>query len=162
MSILDIFKLIMDVVKAGYQAARKIPQVTCDVRSVYKARWSPDFFPDESGNTIAEGIEIYTKATILLANSGSVDTTVKDAYVVCRSAKKTLGQLQCRLMTKESDYGPPLSGVVIAPRRIWGPETINIRGTLWNIGELPEDLETELVIEVVAQRPIKKKIKLHF
>ena len=151
----------MDVVKAGYQAARKIPQVTCDVRGVYKARWSPDFFPDESGNTIAEGIEIYTKATILLANSGSVDTTVKDAYVVCRSGKKILGQLQCRLMTKESDYGPPLSGVVIEPRRIWGPETISIKGSLWDINKPPKDLEAELVIEVVAQRSIKKKIKLY-
>jgi len=159
---LDIFKLIMDVVKAGYQAARKIPQVTCDVRGVYKARWSPDFFPDENGDTIAKGIEISTQATILLANSGSVDTTVKDAYIVCRSGKKILGHLQCRFMTKESDYGPPLSGVVIEPRRIWGPETISIRGSLWDINEPPTDLEAELVIEVVAQRSIKKKIKLYF
>ena len=118
--------------------------------------------PNEKGETVDEGIEIYTKASILLANSGSVDTTVKDAYIVCRTGKKILGQLQCRFMTKGSDYGPPLSGVVIEPRRIWGPETISIRGTLWDTNELPKDLEAELVIEVVAQRSIKKKIKLYF
>jgi hypothetical protein len=158
---LDIFRLIVDVVRAGYQAARKIPRVTCDIHGVYKARWSPDFFPDESGNTIAEGIRIETAGTILLANSGSVDTTVKHIYVVCMSGKKILGQLQCRLRTKRSDYESSLSGVIIKPRRIWGPETISIEGSLWNINEPPKDLEAELVIEIVSQRPIKKKIKLY-
>ena len=119
------------------------------------------FFPDENGNTIAEGIRIETAGTILLANSGSVDTTVKDVHVVCMSGKKKLGQLQCRLMTKRSDYESSLSAVIIKPRRIWGPETISMEGSLWNISKPPEDLEAELVIEVVSQRLIKKKIKLY-
>jgi hypothetical protein len=154
MNPLDIPRTIVDVVKAGYYAARQIPRVTCDVKGLYKARWSLDSFPDESGNTIAEGIRIETAGTILLANSGSVDTTVKDIHVVCMSGKKILGQLQC-------DYEPSLSGVIINPRRIWGPESIRIEGSLWGINEPPEDLEAELVIEVVSQRPIKKKIKLY-
>ena len=154
MNWLDIFKSIVDVVKAGYKAARNIPHVTCDVKGLYKARWSPDSFHDENGNTIAEGIRIETAGTILLANSGSLDTTVKDVHVVCMSGKKILGQLQC-------DYESSLSGVIIKPRRIWGPKTIRIEGSLWGIGEPPKDLEAELVIEVVSQRPIKKKIGLY-
>ena len=161
MSPLDIFRLLIDVVKAGYHAARQIPQVTCDIHGVYKARWSPDSFPDESGNTIAEGIRIETAGTILLVNSGSVDTTVKDVHVVCMSGKKILGQLRCILTAKRSDYELSLSGVIIEPRRIWGPKTIRIEGSLWGINEPPKDLEAELVIEVVSQRPIKKKIKLY-
>jgi hypothetical protein len=161
MSPLDILRIIVDVVKAGYQAARRIPQVTCDVKGLYKARWSPDFFPDENGSIIAEGIRIETAGTILLANSGSVDTTVKGVQVVCMSGKKILGQLECSVKSKKGGYAPPLSGVILLPRRIWGPETIRIEGSLWGIDEPPKDLEAKLVIEVVSQRPIKKKIKLY-
>jgi len=157
----DIFRVIVDVVRAGYQAARKIPQVTCDVKGLYKARWSPDFFPDEEGNIIAEGIRIETAGTILLANSGWVDTAVKGVQVVCMSGKKVLGQLECGMKSKKSGYTPPLSGLILLPRRIWGPETITIEGSLWGMDEPPRDLEAELVIEVVSQRPIKKKIKLY-
>lgn len=158
---LDMFRLVVDVVRAGYQTARNLPRVTCDIKGVYQARWSPDFLPDENGNTVAEGIRIETLGTILLSNSGSVDTTVKDVYVICMSGKKKLGQLQCRLTTKRSGYESSLSGVILLPRRIWGPKTIGIEGSLWNISKPPEDLEAELVIEVVSQRPIRKKIKLY-
>ena len=162
MSILDFFKLIIDVIKAGYQAATKIPRVTCDVRGVYKARWSPDYFPNESGDTIAEGIEIDTKVEILLDNKGSVDTTLKDAYVVVRSHKKVLGRLEHHLLNRTKEYDQRrIHGIVIEPRRIWGPETIQFRGSLWDIKKPPEDLEAELVIEVVAQRPIRRKINLY-
>ncbi len=162
MGILDYLQLIVPSIRGVLKRLMNRPSVTCDVRGVYEAQWSPDFIPNEKGGTDAEGIEIRTKAIILLANSGPVDTTVKDAYIVCRSSKKILGQLQCRFMTTSSDYGPPLSGVVIEPRRTWGPETISIRGTLWDIDEPPKDLGAELVMEVVAQRSIKKKIKLYF
>lgn len=162
MSILDFVGLIADVFKIGYNAVTKRPNVTCDVKGVFQARWSPDYMPDGKGGTEAEGIEIWTRATIQLANSGFVDTTVKDAYVVCRSGKKALGRLRCMIPTKQSDYGPPLSGVVIEPRRVWGPNTISIRGTLWHINELPKDLESELIVEVLSQRSVKKKFRLVF
>lgn len=158
---LDMFRLIVDVVRAGYQTARNLPRVTCDIKDVYQARSSPDFFPDENGNTVGEGIRIETLATILLSNSGSVDTTVKDIYVICMSGRRELGQLRCRLMTKRSGYESSLSGIILLPRGIWGPKTISIEGSLWNISKPPEDLEAELVIEVVSQRPIRKKLKLY-
>lgn len=159
--LLDILRTIVDVVRAGYQAARKVPQVTCDIEGLYRARWSPDFFPDEKGNTIAEGIRIETAGAIRLANSGSVETTVKGAKVVCSSSRKTVGQLECSVRSKKTHYAPPLSGIIFMPPRIWGPETITIEGSLWGIDEPPEDLEANLVIEVVSQRPIKKKTKLY-
>jgi len=51
---------------------------------------------------------------------------------------------------------------MLEPRRIWGPEVIEFRGSLWDIEKPPEDLQAELIIEVVAQRSIKRKIKLYF
>lgn len=163
MGISDIVKLIIDAIKAGYHAATNRPHVICDVLGVYKARWSPDFFPGENGNTVAEGIEINTKARIRLTNEGRVDTTLKDIHIIVRSGKAVLGQLPAypsRSVDKFHDKS--ICGAVIKPRRMWGPEVIEFRGSFWNIYELPPDLEAELVVEVVAQRPIKKKIKLYF
>jgi len=162
MMILDIAKVAVDVFKAGYNTATNRPQITCDVHGVYAARWCLDHMPDGKGGSDAEGMLIETGATILLANSGRVDTTVKDVYVICRSGKKVLGKLRCEWQVTRMEYDlQPLSGVIVEPRRVWGPNRIKIQGTLWNIRELPKDLKAELVVDVVAQRPIKRSIKLY-
>jgi len=153
-------RLLVDVVKAGYQVATKMPRITCNIRSVYNARWSPDFFSDEHGNVEGEGIRIEACISILLDNSGGADTTLKDIYVVCKSHRKQLGRLSCYAIAK--DKNRQLAGIIVEPRRIWGPETLEIVGSLWDIDRPPKDLEATLVVEVVAQRPVKKKIKFYF
>lgn len=65
-------------------------------------------------------------------------------------------------MTAADKASSIVHGVMLEPRRIWGPEVIEFRGSLWDIEKPPEDLQAELIIEVVAQRSIKRKIKLYF
>lgn len=135
----------------------KRPRINCDIRGVYNARWAPDYWSDENGSVKAEGIRIQAWMNILLDNSGELDTTLKDIYILCHSRGKEIGRQDCYYK-----HYQPLAGILIAPRRIWGPETIEIMGSLWNIIELPSALETKLVVEVVDQRPINKKIKIPF
>lgn len=163
MRIWDMSHLVISAVAGIYNIATKRPRVTCDVRGVYGAKWGPDYLPDESGKTVAEGIEIYTGVEILLANNGPVDTTLQDAYVVVKSHKKVLGHLRHYLLRGKHKHDESyIHGIVIEPRRIWGPEHLHFRGSMWGIEEPQKDWEAELVIEVVAQRPVKRKISLYF
>jgi hypothetical protein len=164
MNILDPLKLIVDVIKAGYQAATKMPRITCDIRGMYASRYGPDYLPSLSGNDIeAEGIEIETHIEILLSNSGGVDTTLKDIYVLCNSRGKKLGRLSCYFReAQDKFYDRDFAGIVIEPRRIWGPKTLKIQGSLWNIDKPPKNMKATLVVEVVSQRPIKKRVKFFF
>jgi len=161
---MDPVSQIVDIAKIAYQAASKMPQVQCDVRHLYNLRRSPDYMPEEitDGATV-EGIRIEAYIEILLSNAGAADTSLKDIYVECKRGRNKLGRLDCHYVKSAyvTDDGK-FAGQIIEPRRTWGPQVLQIVGTLWNINELPTDMKTTLVIEVVAQRSIKKKIKLHF
>lgn len=166
----DLFGLIADIFKAAYLAARNRPQVTCDLHGVFKARWYADYIHDDEGRIIAEGIRIELAIKILLANNGPVDTTLKDAYVVIKHDRKEL----CRLSHSLDRYHIKVSGkdryfdtskiygTKIKSRDTWGPHRLEFGGNIWKVKELPQDLKAELIIEPVAQRPVRKKILLHF
>lgn len=147
-------RLIIDAIKVGYRAARGIPRITCDVLGVYKARWGPDYFHDEKGNVIAEGMEIDTRVSLRLNNVGAVDTQVKEIYLLLKSGKKLLGRLNPL-------HNPLSEGIIIKPRRFWEPKTIQFRGSLWDIHEPLKGMRGELIVEVVAQRHVKRKINLY-
>lgn len=155
----DLFGLIADIFKAGYLAARNRPQVTCDVYYVSKARWYPDFIPDEHGSVIAEGITIELVVAFLLSNNGPVDTTLKDAYVVIKHNKKELGRLT---HIRSHFYMGKIHEIEIGPRKAWGNLWLKLCGFFEDITEPSKDLKAELVIEPVAQRPVRKKIHLYF
>jgi hypothetical protein len=159
MGILGFFKLVADICRAAYLAVRNRPGVTCDKISAYKAIWYPDSIPDEQGNVVAEGIAIELVVSFMLTNNGPVDTTLKDTYVVVKHGKKKLGRLT---HISSQYYMGHIHEIQIEPRKAWGYLWLKLYGFLEGITEPPEDLKAELVIEVVAQQPVKKKINLYF
>jgi len=156
---IDLFILIANILRAAYLAAINRPQVTCDLHGVFKARWYPDYIPDEDGKTIAEGIRIELTIKFLLANNGPVDTMLKDAYIVIRRDKKELG----RLTHFRSKYWKgKIHEIQIRPRKVWGPEYLHFGGFLESVTKVTKDLKAKLIIEPVAQHPLSKKIHLYF
>ena len=166
----DLFVLIANIFKAGYLVAINRPQVTCNLHGVFKTRWYPDYIPDEDGKTIAEGIRIELTIKFLLANNGPVDTTLKDTYVVIKHNRKELCRLKhsvdhYHMKMKDKDYYYDVSKIYrtqIKSRQTWGPEELKFEGNIWGMEEIPQDLKAELIIEPVAQRPVRKKITLYF
>ena len=159
MAMLDFFRLIVDIFRAAYLAARNRPDVTCDEYYVSKAVWYPDSISDEHGNVIAEGITIELVVAFLLANNGPVDTTLKDAYVVIKHDKKKLGLLT---HIRSHYYMGKIHEIQIGPRKAWGNLWLKLAGFLEDVTEPPKDLKAELVVEPVAQRPVRKKVDLRF
>ena len=155
----NLFGLIADIFKAAYLAARNRPQVTCDVHHIFEARWGPDYFHNDDGEIIAEGIRLELTIAFLLANNGPVDTMLKDAYIVIRRDKKELG----RLTHFRSKYWKgKIHEIQIGPRKVWGPEYLHFGGFLEGVTKVTKDLKAKLIIEPVAQHPLSKKIHLYF
>jgi len=128
------------------------PQVTCDICGVYKAHWGPDYFPDELG--VVEGIEIRVPVNFLLANNGSVGTTIKNAYIKVRYARNK------STILSNAGIRVKLQVIEIGPRKTLGPYMVKFSGSLWDVYEPPKDLRAELIVEPVAQRPIRRPINL--
>ena len=159
MGILDFFKWIADILQKVYLAARNRPQVTCDlhVRLFELVRCYPVYGSDEDGKNVVDGITIVLHIKFLLANNGPVDTTLKDIYVLIKHNKKEL----CRLHPSLG-LGEEIRGNKIEARGIWGPRRVKFEGTIWGIEELPQGLKTKLIIQPVAQRPVRKKLPRYF
>ena len=151
--ILSLLASLADKFLSFSQLLRHKPRVTCDIHGVFAGKWSPDFFPEEYGGS--EGIQINVPVSLLLANNGSVDTTIKDAYINVRYARNK----PIRLTPIETVH-VKIQGAEIGPRKIWGPHMVTFIGSLWDIYEPPQDLRAELIVEPVAQKPIRRPIKL--
>jgi len=140
-----------NTIRLVWQAIKNRPQVTCDIHGVYGSRWCLDYLPEELGGN--EGILIEVPVEFLLANNGPADTTIKDVYINVRYAR-----------IKPVRFAPlpqhKIQGVEIGPRKIWGPHMVTFSGSLWNITEPPKDSRAELVVEPVAQQPVRRQIKL--
>ena len=149
----DFLGWIADTVRSAWLTARNRPRVTCDNLTAYQPRWCPDWFLDDSGNEIASGIQIEVYVNFLLANEGPVDTSIKDIYIDIEHNRNKHDQLRCPL---------PVQKVEIAPRRTWGPKSIEFTGSIWDVDEPSHDWKAEFVVEPLAQRPIRRKIKLYF
>ena len=134
------------------------PRVTFDVLSVYRAEWYPDWMHDEKGNVIGEGIGINCKFEVIVSNHGPVDTTLKDIHVHLKYDDAKTGRLLWQ-HRKDKDIAP---GARVMPRSVWGPHHLYFNVTLWNVTELPQITEAELVIEPVAHKPVRRKVKLWF
>lgn len=153
MPVIDLLRWLTDVAKAVWSATGQRPRVTCDVQYVLPARWAPDWFYDQDGKELATGIMLEADVNFLLSNHGSVDTSIKDIYINVRYSKNKNVKLSSYL---------PVHKVVISPRRNWGPKSIKFYGSIWGIDKPPDVLRAELVIELLAQRPIIKQIELIF
>jgi hypothetical protein len=153
MPVIDLLRWLTDVAKAVWSATGQRPSVTCDIQYTLPARWSPDWFHDQNGKELATGIMFEADVNLLLSNHGSVDTSIKDIYINVRYSKNRNVKLTSSL---------PVQQVVISPRRNWGPKSIEFSGSIWGIDKPPDVLKAELVIEPLAQRPIRKQIELIF
>jgi len=128
-------------------AARQRPSVTCDIRLTPQARWSPDWLQDDNGKELASGIQFEIAVNLLLANDGPVDTSMKDIYIELTYHRNKHIKLTS---------GLPVQEIAIAPRRSWGPKLISFSGSIWNIDKPPQDVKFQLVVEPLAQRPVRK------
>ncbi|MBM3173110.1 MAG: hypothetical protein FJ022_03610 [Chloroflexi bacterium] len=153
MQVIDFLRWLTDVAKAVWSATGQRPSVTCDIQYTLPARWGPDWFHDQDGKELATGIMLEADINLLLSNHGSVDTSIKDIYITVRYSKNSSVKLTS---------GLPVQKVVISPRRNWGPKQITFYGSIWGIDKPPDFLRAELVINPLAQRPIRKQIELIF
>jgi len=155
---LDYIKSLVGILWNLWLTVNKRPKVTFDVLGVYRAQWLPDCEHDAEGNVIAEGIRVEAKVQLLLSNSGPVDTTLKGISIRFKYNDAKIGLLLWQHW-KDKDIAP---GARIMPRGVWGPKYLDFSNVLWDVTELPKILEAELVVEPVAQRPVRRKIKLRF
>jgi len=114
---------------------------------------------DHKGNEIAEGIRIEVTVGFLIANNGPVDTTIKDIYISIKYNKDKSGRLTSVAWQSAKDIQQKAH---IMPRGIWGPKYLEFCGCLWDVYERPKDIKAELIVEPVAQKPVKKNIELFF
>jgi hypothetical protein len=157
---IDLVRSIISALHAGWVYFRNRPNVTCDIRSVNKARWEPDWIYDEEGNEIASGIRIEVVVSFLLANEGPVDTTIKDIHINIKRGRNVECRLQDSLARHLDDTAQKT--IEIGPRKAWGPTALRFSGSWWDVHEPTQDLSAELIVEAVAQQSVSKKIKLYF
>ena len=141
----------------------KRPKVTCDIREVDTARWTPDLWYDEGSDDVVEGIRIKVRVGFLIANNGPVDTTIKDIYIGVKYNKGKSGRLTSDdWQSEQAEKNILQQQTHIMPRGTWGPKELDFSGSLFDENELPMNIEAELVVEPVAHRPVRRKINLDF
>ena len=159
MFFLDYAKSFIGILWHFWLTLNKRPKVTCDIRSVYSARWHPESMHDYKGTIIGEGIRIYVIVGFLIANNGPVDTTIKDIYVDIKYNKEKSGRLISVAWQSAKDVQQKAH---IMPRGTWGPKQWEFEGSLWDGHVLPKNMKAELVVEPVAQRPVRREFTLFF
>lgn len=145
----DLLARLTDIIRTVWLAARQRPSVTCDIRLTPQGWWGPDWLHDDKGKELASGIQFKIEVYFLLSNDGPVDTSIKDIYIELT---------YCQNKHIKLTSGLPVQTIVIAPRRSWGPKSISFYDSIWNIDNPPQDMKFQLVVEPLAQRPIRKSI----
>jgi hypothetical protein len=159
MFVVDNIKSLVSLLWNLWLNLNKRPKITCDIRYSCPIRWYPDSW-DPNGKLI-EGISIEVTVPFLVSNNGSVDTTIKNIYV---SIKYNKDKSVC-LMAQHWDANWDITNAraqptQIMPRSIWGIQELEFSCFLGNVHELPIKMAAELVIEPVAQGPVRSKLEL--
>jgi hypothetical protein len=153
---LNLFKWLGDSLLRFYLILRNKPKIVCDHIHIQPARYTPDSVPESVYYTIDEaernGIAIECRVSFLLSNEGPVDTSIKAIYIDVKHSQGKHHHLNARLQEQ----------IEIGPRKTWPAEWVEFNGTLWGVDDIPGDIEAELVVEPVAQKPVRRKINLWF
>jgi len=153
---LNLFKWLVDSLLRLYLVLRNRPKIVCDHISTGPARWRPDYVPESVYYTISKeersGVMIEVRVSFLLSNEGPVDTSIKAIYIDVKHSQGKHHHFNARLQEQ----------IEIGPRKTWPVNFVEFSGTLWGVDDIPGDMEAELVVEPVAQKPVHKKLRLWF
>jgi len=156
---IDYVRLVLSAFRQAWLVLRNRPNVTCDIRHVSGWKWYPDSVHDDQGKVIAEGIHIQGSIEFILANEGPVNTTIKGIHVEVKQRR----DIPCRLNYESLCVDERIENrIMIGARGTWGPISLQFGGFWLGVYELAEHPNAELVVEPVAQQPIRTKAYLHF
>ena len=131
-----ILEPIYNLFKNIWSYIQNKPRVSCEVTYwEYGMRWYPDYCLLYNEKERIEGITIELRLSLLFANDGPVNTSIKSVFIRVLQNNKSLGELYPEIKPKGNK---PVQTLEIAARAVQKVDSVVFRGFLPNLSVLPK------------------------